>query len=351
LDNLAHFSGLERCASIWACAVCTAVIRADRAREIQLVSEAHQAAGGSLVLATFTLRHRILDPLADNLDVALKAWQKMLGGKSWQLFRDRHEIEGYVRAVEITHGANGWHPHIHALFFTKNQVTAQAASEMKDWLFDRWKKLVTDLGARMPSKLRGVDVRPAGKDGKVLAQYLAKVQEEAGQSRTKIGQEMARMDFKDGRHSSRMPFQLLDGKGEDPTRDQMLWIEYVKATKGRRAITWSRGLRERYMPEEPPKTDEEVIRDAERQRPVVMMPGESWDRRLRDQPAVIAAVLEATERGDVSLAVTLTGGTFVEEWTAPKRVLPLTDEERERMWERRRAADQRNTEEEQKRSA
>ena len=35
---------------------------------------------------------------------------------------------GWVRTVEVTHGANGWHVHVHALLIWKNQVDQEQAA-------------------------------------------------------------------------------------------------------------------------------------------------------------------------------------------------------------------------------
>ncbi|WP_181036546.1 protein rep, partial [Arthrobacter sp. B1805] len=245
MDTNAHFSGLERCASIWACPVCSAVIRAERATDIQSAVEKWQTDENHLVFVTLTMRHKRTDKLAVTLNAALKAWSKVTSGRAWVNFKNQFGVQGFVRAVEVTLGENGWHPHIHALLFTNKPMTADDQEALSSALFDRWVKYVTSLGGGIPSKLRGIDVRPATKDGKVVAQYLSKVQEKNLKPDQGIGKEMARFDFKTGRGLSMTPFELLDGSDNDENFIIMkLWNEYVAATKGRRAITWSQGLRD-----------------------------------------------------------------------------------------------------------
>lgn len=312
-DGTAHWSGVERCASIWACPVCAAVVRAERAAEIQQAVERHQKAGGSLVFVTLTMKHSVSDELAVTLNAAIKAWQNLLQNSAWQKFRDRYGVVGYVRAVEITHGANGWHPHIHALFFVDKPLSEADAKHWHAAMFDRWSRYVFKHGGGMPNALRGVDVRPADDDGTVVAQYLSKVQESEGK-RQKIGQELARADMKSGRgRQGRMPFELLDSTTQ---RDAALWVEYVEATKGRRAITWSRGLRERLdLGEE--RTDEQVIEDTEQDTARVLIPAKSYDR-AKNRPAVLAHWLDLAEAKSYRQLANITDGHLIKTKPRPK---------------------------------
>lgn len=302
----AHFSGTERCASIWACPTCAAVVRSERAREIDEAVQAWQERGGHLVFATFTLRHKREDPLALTLDVVLKGWRRMLAGDPWQGFQVRHGVHGYVRSVEVTLGENGWHPHVHALLFVEGEVSEAVTAAMQAWLYDRWARIVTRLGARLPSKEHGVDVKAADAQGRVVARYLAKVQDEG--ARAKIGMEVARFDLKRSRSAGgMMPFELLDADADDGAA-RRLWIEYVHATKGRRAITWSKGLRARLI-KEPERTDQEVLDAVEASPLLFTVPRERW-AKCQNAPTVLAGALDLVEAGQVEAARVLLGGVW-----------------------------------------
>lgn len=319
----AHFSGLQRCASIWACPVCASVIRAERAREVQQAVDWWQsdAQGGSIVFVTLTLRHKKGDPLAVSLEAAMSSWRGLLQGKAWGSFKRRYGVRYYIRAVEITYGRNGWHPHVHALFFTNQPLTSKQAVEMKEDLYRRWVALVVKNGGREPTEVRGVDVRPGDKDGTVLAQYLGKMQDSHVSSggkvtaRRSIGAEIARFDFKAGRGRSVMPFELLDGDAGDEDEDEgtstpaRLWVEYVEATNGRRAITWSRGLKR--LAELNHREDEEIIEEADRGEVRFAISGDEYDRRILNEPAVATTVLELVENDSVEAARALAGGQYV----------------------------------------
>jgi hypothetical protein len=313
-DGTAHWSGIERCASIWACPVCAAVIRAERAAEIQQAVERHQERGGSLVFVTLTMRHGLDDPLKITLNAAIKAWQDMLRGRAWIDFRDSYGVAGYVRAVEVTHGLrNGWHPHVHVLFFVDRPLTNEEAQQWHTALFDRWSRFVVKHGGGVPNELHGVDVRAADGDGTVVAQYLSKIQEAPQEpKRQPIGNELARGDMKTGRgRHGRMPFELLDGSSK---RDAELWVEYFEATHRRRAITWSSGLRDRLdLGEE--RTDEQVIEETEQDTARVLIPGKSYDR-AKNRPTVLAHWLDLAEAKSYRELANITDGHLIK--TKPK---------------------------------
>lgn len=294
--HTAHYSGLERCASVWACPVCAAVIRSHRADEIGRAWQANVETGGSGLFVTLTLRHQDGDDLAAMLDHLLGAWRKVQTWRAWRGsktgpgWRDRLDVRGIIRATEVTHGRNGWHPHSHLLVVTGHEPSETEREAFRAWLSAAWQKAVTAAGGRLPSDERGVDVRLVTSEG--VTSYLTKMQDEKS---TGVARELARGDLKHGRGSSRLPFELLDGMR---AADRGLWLEYVRATHGRRAFSWTRGLRELLLPDEEEASDEEVIEDSDAAPQVVTIDGEAWDQRFRDDPARMARVLELADAAD-----------------------------------------------------
>lgn len=298
----AHFSGTERCGSIWSCPVCASVIRAERAREITQAVEAHQAQGGSVIFVTLTLRHKIADPLAVTLDTALEGWRVITGHRQWRGvsgMKRRYSISGYVRATEVTHGEHhGWHPHLHSLLFTDRALSDVEVRVLGDELHGLWSAYAQRRTGRTPSRDRGIDAQRVDEDGRVLAQYLGKVQDG---TRWTASAEMARSDVKTGRGQHLAPFQLLDddqaGRLPAPAR-RRLWAEYVATTKGRRAITWSRGLKARYGIGD--RSDDEILDDVEAAPAVWIVHRGAYDHARRSAGALSLALgLEAASRGDL----------------------------------------------------
>lgn len=286
----AHFSGTERCGSIWGCPVCSAVIRSGRSQEISEAVTAHREAGGSLLFMTMTLRHHQDDALELTLKAAQASWSKLVSGTAWLRQKKRLSIRGYVRATEVTlgvgPGANGWHPHIHSLIFVDKELEDSAVEDFRRWCSDRWALKVTQMGARTPSDERGVTIQKV-QDGAVLASYLSKVQEKG------LGLELARSDLKSGRAASINPLDLLDYPHGDVWA-RSLWLEYTEATRGCRAITWSRDIR-RELGLVVERTDEELLEDVSAKELLASINADLWDAKKSD-PVWLALILETAER-------------------------------------------------------
>lgn len=166
---------------------------------------------------------------------------------------------GRIRANEITWGrTNGFHPHIHVLFFTDKPLVGRQIAQLKRRLYDRWAPKMEQFTGLRPSWERGVDVRPVlSTNGDALAKYVMKVQDRTGKERS-VGMEMTRLDLKrDVRKDNVTPFEMLEEIADHEQhladgvkclckRYAKAWHWYEQATERRRAIEWSKGLRERF---------------------------------------------------------------------------------------------------------
>ena len=295
----AHYSGLERCASIWSCPVCSAIIRAGRSVDIKAAAESANEKGLSVVFATMTQRHQMGDALAFTLDVMLTGFRKLQASRAYKKLAERYSLVGMIRATEITYGKNGWHPHNHLLYFFESKMNAHDVARFEHEFGALWISKCAALGAGVPTQEHGVDCKLVEKGGTVLAEYITKFQEpgEYRERKTSIGLEIARGDLKTGKLDSLVPFQLLDAAGHGSETARTLWLEYVHATRGRRAFSWSKGLRELLLPDTEEMTDEEIIEDAERAELVLVLESDFYDRVLKENPSNLAGALELAELG------------------------------------------------------
>lgn len=309
-ESSARFTGLERCSSIWACPCCAPVIRSQRAAEVQTAVEQHQAQGGQLLFFTGTVRHRKTDSLDTTLGGLLGAWAALVKTGAWKRKKEKFGISGYVRAVEITYGAHGWHPHIHVLLFIDRTDISEAEIEaFQAWLYGYWCEAVEKAGARKPTE-KGLDVQKVDTKGKVLARYVAKIQQEKSWS---VGAEMTRVDAKRGREGSLIPFELLDKNSEiDEKKRAILWREFYTITKSKRAIIWSRGLKKRFSIGE--IEDENIVESIVET--LVWRTSAKDFRSLAKQGASLPAIaLEHVEKGElekVALLLPKNNETIVE---------------------------------------
>lgn len=237
-DGSARFAGLLRCNSVWQCPVCAPRIMRDRGDTLAAMYAGHEATGGRALMLTLTAPHDYGDRLAELQRHVSEAWRRVTTGAPWQRWRKRARLVGYARALEVTHGANGWHPHLHVMLFLgeDSPATAQAVER---WFYARWAVAVTrGTGLRFPSREHGVTVTiPRQGD------YLAKMG---------LSAELTSATTKAGREGHRTPWQVLrdltlaEPGSEAEARDTALWEEWALGMKGARQITFTRGLRARY---------------------------------------------------------------------------------------------------------
>jgi len=244
----AFTKGAISCGSVWACPVCSARIREARTLDVQAALAAHWSTaspeGTSAALLTLTLRHGADDPLKDLLDVTLTGWSKLVAGRFWQQLSSDFGIRGYIRACEVTlNRANGWHPHLHAILLFDRPLDPHEVEALHARIAARWAAIVkTKLGRTLNE--HGCDLRPIRFGDLSGAGYVTKVQDSSDKDSPgewSAARELLRFDLKEGRAESGTPFQLLDCL-DDPWAVRK-WREYETATKGRRALTWSHGLR------------------------------------------------------------------------------------------------------------
>jgi len=112
-----HFGGLCTCGSVWQCAVCAPKISNRRAAELAVAITRNNEEGGVTGLLTCTVPHATADRCQEVLHRLQILFTRLNSGRSSKAFNDEFAIRGQVRAIEFTHGFNGWHPH---LFFLRH---------------------------------------------------------------------------------------------------------------------------------------------------------------------------------------------------------------------------------------
>jgi hypothetical protein len=291
-EGVAHFANLESCGRVWLCPVCAAKIRARRGDEIAEAVGRHLSKGGGAYFATATLPHEHGDALAASLTALTAPWRALTSGRAYQEEHSRFGILGSIAAREITHGRAGWHPHIHAAILTREEVSVLHLGDWYGRLDARWASALVRNGwppGQAPYRFRLDLVNRSTAAG--LAAYVTKVQDGGG-----LGNEIARADLKSGRKSSRTPLQILADFGTDGlVEDLDLWHEFERATAGKSAIRWSRGLRAQLLPDVDEQTDEEIAAEDVGGDEVAALLPHTW-YRLAEIPGAEAAVLEAVER-------------------------------------------------------
>ena len=287
--GVAHYAGLETCGSIWACPVCSAKIRNSRATEISAAAASWDLAGNSVYMVTFTAPHDLGMKLSALLPVIADSFRAVISGRAWLKVKKQAAIVGTIRSVEVTHGINGWHPHLHVLVFTEGDPGAEGLAAMVLHFREKWKRAIVRAGYRAPDELHGVVVERCMSAAEAGA-YIAKTQEGKAP-----GNELARGDLKSGRDGHRTPFEILEAfRWTGDADDLALWRVYERATRGHQAITWSKGLRA--LLAAPERTDEELAAEEVGGEIIVRIPPDIW-RSAVWVPGLPAYLLDEAERG------------------------------------------------------
>jgi hypothetical protein len=293
-EGHAGFAGLVTCGSVWVCPVCSSKIMARRALEIGSAVAAAQAGGLHVVFLTLTMRHRQGQRLGMLWDALAHGWERVTSGRRWVADRERWGVIGYCRAVETTIGTNGWHVHVHALLFL--DVERPNVDALCDSMWERWSAGLTARGLAVPLRHASEAHLVTGDlSGTALGDYLTKGVAAAGA----LGMELTQTQSKvaQGVHKTRPVWSLLDeGALEGEAAPLRLWHEWERASKGRRQIAWSRGLRDLLGLSVAERTDEEIAGEqlGSEDDTIVTITRHGW-ASLVQRPELIPDVLNTAE--------------------------------------------------------
>lgn len=202
----AWWRGLLKCGRTHSCPVCAERKAADRAAQLDRMMSADET--GTWQMVTLTVRHHAGETLAAVLERLVVAWRRVRATRPVREAFAVH-VTASVRAIEVTHGANGWHPHVHLLLRTDAWSESERAALLAAWL--RAVDASTERGVVWSTPIR----RWEGE----RARYLAK-----------LGAELAGIG-KAPKAGNRSPWQLADSAAHE-----RLWREYQDTMHGRRML-------------------------------------------------------------------------------------------------------------------
>ena len=267
-----------------------------RALEIGTAVAGAQVEGLPVAFMTFTMRHHRGQRLDHLWDALAKGWGRITSGVRWKVDRADFGVVGYVRVVEVTHGRNGWHVHVHCLVFGTG-ITRANLDVLGSSMWGRWSRGLVAAGLDAPLPIASEwHVIGGDLDGTALGEYLAKGLDAAGS----LGMELTATQSKVARaaHSTSSVWDLLEAGPVLGDRAALeAWWEYEQGSKGRRQIAWSRGLRERFgIGVE--LSDDEVAAEAvgTEADTLVWITRPGW-ARLVSKPWLLPKVLDRAETG------------------------------------------------------
>lgn len=157
---------------------------------------------------------------------------------------------GFVRGLEVTEGSkghgNGWHPHLHVLWFVSTAIVDVEGGEkeypekLRKEIWPRWERALEKLGG---SALEDYGLKVVTGDT-YTAEYIAKYGREPREKRWSVEREIAKSNVKVAREDGRTPFALLEDAQSGDIEAALLFQEFAEAIKGRSQLHWSKGLKE-----------------------------------------------------------------------------------------------------------
>ena len=228
--HAAHYGNLFVCGSVWTCPVCSAKIQQRRREEVQQAVQKGWDSGMAVPMVTFTFPHVRFDSLEDLFKRQAVAFKYLRAGRAWIDFKKSVGLHGFIRSLEVTHGANGWHPHTHEAFF----VDQSSRLLLQSRLLTMW------ISACDKAGLLGSDLEAFRRYSVVVTwdsdpDYYQKMDNWC------VSHELTLTSHKLGKNGSITPFGFLQRQAP---ADPFLFVEYAKATKGKRQLLFSKGLKD-----------------------------------------------------------------------------------------------------------
>jgi len=221
--------------------VCSPTIAARRGSEVDEAVAAWRRAGNACEFLTYTVPHCVGHSLSSSLGLLHDGYRSWSSGRAAIERRREHRIAGTIKAVEVTYGANGWHPHVHAVVFVRGAAWSPGERLQVLASLQATMSAHTRAAGRRALGFHGIDIRPVGAEGDgSLGQYLANVAGAGGSA----GRELTAGMGKAARLGGATSWQLFSDAVEGEAAPIRLWREYEQATKGRSFVRWSAGLRE-----------------------------------------------------------------------------------------------------------
>lgn len=274
--QVAHYGGLATCGSVWACPFCATKIQLRRRGEVAELIEKVYEAGYKVSMLTFTHPHNRDFSLSDNINIFNSALRRLKQQRWYREHIKDNASLGYIgdiTAREVTWGeANGWHWHAHRLVITQNpEVLAKYTEKLKKIWVHCYELACKEYGREFTRENkkymlgRGLDYMKKAQS----TDYLVKI----GNGNWGADKELVDVSTKKGKVGRYTPFDLV-GHRDDK------FVEYLKATKGKRQLLYSDGLRSRFgLVKE--KTDEELAQEQiEHSREVARISWREWKKIL-----------------------------------------------------------------------
>jgi hypothetical protein len=280
----ASWRNLKRCDLRWVCPCCTHRKSEECRATLNAGLTEGKRRGLKPVMMTLTARHTKRARLVDFWRLLLAAEKKMKTRRAWKALMKLCP-GGFAKAVEITWGKHGWHPHFHIVFLIKAATEAEAIAiveALREVWLDELNKQGLD-GTSKAAEEHAFDVCGAAAAGEYVTKWGA-------------AEELTLGAKKVGKAEGLTPWQLLNwARTADTEADRQqaaaLWYEFVQVFKGVHQLRQSPDFSEVAEAYEPSETKPEEPP----QEVALFLTAEEWKRRGKPRQV---AILEAVEKAE-----------------------------------------------------
>jgi hypothetical protein len=241
-------------------------------------------------LITLTCRHDRDADLSELIQKQAKAWKLLTSGRVWKEYKASLDGLEYVSGGDMTQSdRNGWHPHRHVLLMIKakrGERKKKQYQEKANFLVKRWIECLEAVGLESLTEAQHCVRAKSIAQACMYAVSPASVYEVTAMAKKRAQKT----------NSGLTAFEILDRACEDikehkeTSRYIALWREYVKATKGVRQVTTSRGLSL--------KSDEEYDFEANQEDTQIIAQIDSTCLSILDKKRLMSKMLDMIENSE-----------------------------------------------------
>lgn len=276
------FNGLANCGSYWRCPVCAVKISENKKELISRIITQHQEKNKRIGFITLTIRHTKYDTLKKSLDKILDNYKRFYNTRFFKKYSKSNGFIGQIKTLEITYSYdNGWHPHLHILFFygEDSQLNEKKIELFQKQILTRW------------AKFRDNNALVSGQNQQILtndiSDYVAKYD---------ISMEMTKGQIKGSKGLT--PFTALAKLSlnqfetiEEKRRLYGIYSNYVDQTFGRHFVNISRELKKHFpeLQKDIEKTEQEIVDEMEIDKILMKISVDIWRKIAKNdlQPLII----------------------------------------------------------------
>lgn len=229
----AGLRGVQTCGSISACPVCATRKMVEYGENIRKALIWAEQNNLRPIMMTLTARHTRQMTLKYFKDAFRDAYNMFQRHRHWRKLKESLNIVHSIISREITYGANGWHYHMHLLFFVP--VSSVKHAQSKTWQVQSMQSLWID--ALENNGLDGIEKTALDvSSGSKNKTYLAKLSFEVDKS----GDLAYELTGNANKGKTVWDFLAMAHYGDIGA--QSLYLEYVEEMIGHKWITYSNGL-------------------------------------------------------------------------------------------------------------